>query len=350
MTSSIPAPRGAEPLVSIVVPVYNGAAHLRESLDSILAQSYRPIEVIVVDDASTDETAAIVASYGAAVRSFRQPANLGTFENANTGVGLARGELIAIYHADDVYDWRIVEREVEFLTTHPEAAAVFSLWIMVDQENREYDRPRTPPEVLGREVLSYPQVLEGLLRNKNRFLACPSAMVRAAVYRELGRYDQPHFGIAADLEMWLRIAQRYPLGLLEDHLFRYRHFHGNWTQRYNHLRVVPEEYFTVMDHYLEHGGRALTSSAALACHEGHRAEDRLRIAVARYIRGEAAAARAELAGIRAGTILRGTMLQRGRLLVLLFAFRLLARLPRSGVVADLFLRRWFVKRPPPPVA
>ena len=96
------SPGGQGPLVSIVVPVFNGAKYLRESLDSILAQTYRSIEVLVMDDASTDETPEIIASYGDRVIHVRQRENRGIYGNANDGIERARGEYIAIYHADDL--------------------------------------------------------------------------------------------------------------------------------------------------------------------------------------------------------------------------------------------------------
>src|SRR6188472_1395337 len=80
------------PLVSIVVPVWNGERFLRESLDSILAQTYPRLEVIVVDDASTDETPEILASYGDRIRILRQPRTRGIYGNANDGIALARGD------------------------------------------------------------------------------------------------------------------------------------------------------------------------------------------------------------------------------------------------------------------
>src|SRR5215207_5945028 len=105
----------SQPLVTIAVPVYNGARHLRESLDSILQQTYARTEVIVLDDASKDETPIITASYGDRIRVVRHEKNLGGFGNMNAGIKLATGDLFAIYHADDVYESTIVEREVEYL-------------------------------------------------------------------------------------------------------------------------------------------------------------------------------------------------------------------------------------------
>src|SRR5947209_16553719 len=98
------------PLVSIIVPVFNGERYLRESLDSILGQTYPRTEVLVMDDASTDGTPRIVASYGNNVRYRRQRENRGIYGNSNDGVAVARGELVAVYHADDVYLPTVVER------------------------------------------------------------------------------------------------------------------------------------------------------------------------------------------------------------------------------------------------
>jgi hypothetical protein len=189
-------------------------------------------------------------------------------------------------------------------------------------------------------------VLDGLLRYKNHFLMCPGAMVRASVYRDVGVYRPERFRNTSDLEMWLRIARRYQLGLLEEYLFRYRHFPDQSSRRYHFLRTTPENAFAIVDLYLAEDGRALVTAEALACHEGHRAEDQLRIAVSHYIKGDVTASRHALGSIRAGVIARARTLQRWRLLLVLAAFRVLVRLPRIAFVADLFRERWFVKRIP----
>jgi glycosyltransferase involved in cell wall biosynthesis len=127
-------PASPSRLVTVLVPVFNGAQYLRESLDSILHQTYPHLEVIVLDDASTDQTPEVIASYGEAVRSIRQPENRGIYENANAGIAAAQGEMVAIYHADDVYHPTIVEREVDFLLRYPEVGAVFCADVFVNAE------------------------------------------------------------------------------------------------------------------------------------------------------------------------------------------------------------------------
>jgi glycosyltransferase involved in cell wall biosynthesis len=337
------------PLVSILVPCYNGAAFLREALDSILAQTYSPIEVLLLDDASTDATPQIAAEYAGRVQTIRQTTNLGIYGNVNAGIELARGELIATYHADDIYLPTIVAAQVACMQAHPEVGAVFCADIFVDAEGREYGRMVLPREVRGGAPLVYATVLNALLEYKNRFLVCPTAMVRAAVHRDVGSYRQERYRNTADLEMWLRIARSYRVVVLEAHLMKYRHFHGNSSQRYHRLRTEPENFFFIMDEYLA-GDRALATPQALANYAAHRCEDRLMAAISHYIKGELPAGRAALRAVSIGAIVRAQRVQRTRLVVLTLGLWLLLRLPRFDALAQRMLERWHMKRPPSPKA
>jgi glycosyltransferase involved in cell wall biosynthesis len=114
------------PLVSCVVAVYNGERYLREALDSILAQTYRPLEVIVVDDGSTDGTAALAASYGAAITLLRQ-ARGGHAAARNRGIEAARGDFVAFLDADDLWHAEKLTRQVERFRERPELEASVTL-------------------------------------------------------------------------------------------------------------------------------------------------------------------------------------------------------------------------------
>jgi GT2 family glycosyltransferase len=334
------------PRVSILVPSYNGARYLREALDSILAQTYENLEVILLDDASSDETPQIAAEYGDRIIYVQQPTNLYIYENVNVGIGLATGDLIATYHADDIYLPTIVAAQVAYFARHPEVGAVFASDIFVDADGKEYGRLRLPPEVAGERLLDFPTVLSALLTYKNRFFVCPTAMVRASVHRDVGVYRQDPYGIAADLDMWLRIAKKYPMAVLESHLMRYRHFHGNATQLYNHLRTAPDNYFRIVDGYLESGDRAQATPQALGVYEGHRSEDRVMASVTHYIKGEMREGRMALRGARLWRIARSRGLQRTRLLAIATGMWLLLRLPRQERLARRMFERWHVKRAP----
>jgi glycosyltransferase involved in cell wall biosynthesis len=331
----------AVPLVSLVVPVWNGERYLRESLNSILGQTYPELEVIAVDDASTDSTPEILASYGDRIRVVRQPETRGIYGNANDGIALARGDFVGVFHADDVYLPEMVEREVAWLLEHPGSGAVFTSAVFVDRDGREFGRKDLPGDVRGNKELDYTTVLNTLLARKNAFLGCPTALVRADVYRELGGYRDADFKNTSDLEMWLRIARSRSIGVIEDCLIRYRKGHGSSSDRYHRLRTDQERFFTIMDIELDsEGGREVATPEALTAYEAHRTVDMTMRSVNHYILGERDEARAVLAGVRLRTLASSPRVQRSRMVTLALAMRVLVRLPRISSVARLLERRW----------
>jgi hypothetical protein len=121
------------PLVSAIIPTYNGGAFLADAIDSVLTQSYPAIECIVVDDGSTDDTPAIIAAFEGRIRRTRQ-ANQGPARARNQGARMARGEFIAFLDDDDVWRPAKVERQVSKLAQRPAAAVVYTAVEVVDAE------------------------------------------------------------------------------------------------------------------------------------------------------------------------------------------------------------------------
>jgi hypothetical protein len=328
-------------LVSIVVPAYNAERFLRASLDSIVAQSYPAKEILLMDDASTDGTAGIARSYGDRIIYHRQPQNRGQFGNVDDGIARARGKYIAVYHSDDVYHPDIVAREAAFLERHPQAGAVFALDIFIDAAGKEWGRLKLPPGIQGGALLDYATVLNTILCRKNCMFPAPSSMVRAGIYRELGPYRGREFPVAADFEMFFRIARRYPVAILDEYLFHYRWGHGNADQMDRLLRTAMEPYFAIMDEHLAAGGRSQARPDALAAHEAHRSEDALMRAVSAYILRDQESMRAALEEASWRRILASGKVQRYRLTALLGVLETLARLPRMRLFEAAFRRRWF---------
>src|SRR5512143_4014499 len=118
----------SEPLVSVVMPVYNGARYLRQALESALNQTYRPLEIIVVDDGSTDETSAILAEFGSRIRAIRQK-NPGSAAARNAALQAAHGEIIAFLDADDLWLPQKLEVQVAYLRAHPDVELVATRWL-----------------------------------------------------------------------------------------------------------------------------------------------------------------------------------------------------------------------------
>jgi len=336
---SVQAPAGSS--VSVVVPVLNGARFLRECLDSILGQTYPLHEVIVMDDGSTDETPAIVASYGDRLRYVRQPETRGIYGNANDGIALATGDLIAVFHADDAYLPEIVEREVAWLERHGDAAVVFASDVFVDENGRELDELVLPREVRGSRPLDYATVFNALLTYTNCFLRTPTALVRASVYRELGAYRATELKNTAELDMWLRISHRYALGTLEERLIRRRRHSESSAGRYHRLRTDQFRFFEIMDAELADGGRSVATPEALRAYEGHRAVDSVLRAVNHYILGDRQGARQVLGEVQLGTLRAAPQVERGRMIVLTIGLRALVRLPTIRAARRLLARHWY---------
>lgn len=114
------------PLISVILPVFNGAPFLAEAIESIQAQSYQPLEIIVVDDGSTDATAEIAKAFGDSVRYYFQP-NRGPGGARNTGLSLARADVIAFLDVDDLWPAGKLESQVRALLADPRLAYVIGL-------------------------------------------------------------------------------------------------------------------------------------------------------------------------------------------------------------------------------
>jgi glycosyltransferase involved in cell wall biosynthesis len=114
----------AEPAVGVVIPAWNAERWLGEAIESVFAQEYPPIDIVVVDDGSSDRSAAIAESYGPPVRVLRQP-NAGIGAARNSGVALVEGELVTFLDADDLLTPRSLACRVEVLARRPEIDVVF---------------------------------------------------------------------------------------------------------------------------------------------------------------------------------------------------------------------------------
>ncbi|GFO70145.1 hypothetical protein GMLC_37240 [Geomonas limicola] len=247
------------PLVSICVPSYNSARYLRYTLDSIVCQSYRNIEVIISDNASTDGSVAIAKEY-AERHGFRlivNEKNIGAGNNWNLLIGQARGEFLAIYHSDDVYGPEIVEQSVAALLREPRAGLVGTLATVIDENGDEVSPILLHPEVPELPCYGFPEVFRAVLRDGagRIFLVTPSIMVRRSCYQELGILDNSgRFRSAADYEMWFRIAARHPVIVIPRPLMRYRVHQGQGSEQELRRNVALPDIVSVLDAYLDAAG------------------------------------------------------------------------------------------------
>ncbi len=297
-----------------------------------------------MDDASTDATPEIARAFGDAITYYRQSANRGQFRNVEDGIARATGQYIAVYHADDIYDPDIVASEVEFLETNPDVGLVFSLIRLIDGVGREYGRLDLPRSLRSRGSLGYADVLNGVLTYKNVFLPTPGAMARADLYAKVGGF-RTEFGSAADLDMWLRCARLGRIGLVEQHLLRYRHTAGSVAQSYQIARTEPENFFAVVEREIAEYGGEMVTPAARRAFKAHRAVDGLRICVNHYIRGDVTAARITWRGVPVHGLLASGKIRRPRHLLLWSALGVLCRLPHIPRIGSALHWRYYRRLP-----
>lgn len=245
------------PLVSLCVPTYNSEKYLAECLDSLLAQDYDNLEIIVSDNASTDATVEILTSYAerGAIKINLQPSNVGAGANFNRLIELAQGELIAIYHSDDLYSPEIVSASVAELVAKPEVGLVGTMAAVINSSGTQianYYLPRSLQK-RSRSDFSFDELMLGAcsLRGYQGFLVTPSVMVRRALYEELGLFDQVHFRCACDYEMWLRLATRCRVAVIDRPLMSYRIHQTQGSQHEVRTNIELPDLLIVLDHYLE---------------------------------------------------------------------------------------------------
>jgi glycosyltransferase involved in cell wall biosynthesis len=189
----------SSPTVSVVIPCFDQGHYLREALQSVLAQTLPPAEIVVVDDGSTDNTAAIAREYSK-VRCIHQR-NRGLASARNAGATHTTGEHIVFLDADDRLKPDALAIGLRELVAHPACALVWGRCVRIDQDGRELPTV-PPPPVVG-------DAFEALLRNN--FIWTPAvAMFRRSVCGPLLRFN-PAVDAAADYELYLRIVRHFPI-------------------------------------------------------------------------------------------------------------------------------------------
>jgi glycosyltransferase involved in cell wall biosynthesis len=212
-------------LISVCIPVYNGDNYIRESIDSILNQTERNFELLVVDNCSTDQTLSIVAEYkDPRIRVFVNEWNLGADANFNRCIELAKGEFIVLMPHDDVLMPTMLETFSKPLISDPEVGLAYSSYYVIDGRGKKLCLSSGDAEdkvMTGKEAFT--------ILAKGNPIQC--TMTRREVYVRLGSWD-PNV-IISDWDMWCRIAlARYKVAYFKDPQNCYRVHSKNSTKSF----------------------------------------------------------------------------------------------------------------------
>lgn len=279
------------PEVSVAIATYNYGRFLPSALDSVLGQTFHNLEVVVVDDGSTDDTAEVVRPYLADSRvRYCCMEHRGVSPAKSAAVRLTRAPLVAFLDADDAWLPAKVEKQVAVFQADPGLGLVYTRRLLVDEVGHELEQDE--PSFHRGAVL--PEMF------RRNFICFSSAMVRRRVLDAVGLFDE-RLELATDWELWLRVVRDHRIDYVDEPLVLYRTGHANLSRRAEErlltCRVITQRFLD------EHGGRerldarlVREAEAATCCNLGLTVRDRSRLqALAWYLRAVSLSPRHRLA-------------------------------------------------------
>lgn len=207
------------PRVTVLMPVYNGGEYLREAIESILGQTFRDFDFLIIDDGSTDRSAEVIGAYqDTRIRSVHNETNLGLIATLNKGLDLAEGEFVCRMDQDDISLPERLTRQVAFMENRPEVAVCGSWFRKFGAGSSKVVRWRTDPD----------GIRCGLLFDS--MVGHPTVMLRRDFLRKYDlRYD-PAYMNAEDFALWVKVAEHADLANLGEVLLNYRVHPAQITQ------------------------------------------------------------------------------------------------------------------------
>jgi len=235
----------SSPLISVIIPTYNYGNFVCDAVSSALAQSYEPVEVIVVDDGSQDDTPQSLSRYGSKIRYIRQE-NRGLSAARNRGIHEAKGEYIALLDADDVWETEKLRRQMELLI-NSQAGMAYSLVSYIDARGLSLEVEH------GRWAISREPRKDLLFKNT---IAPSTALIKRECFNKVGFFDET-LKSSEDWDMWLRIAAHFQIVCLAEPLVRYRLHNSNMSKN---VDGMIEQSIRVLERYRDPGMSRLKSA------------------------------------------------------------------------------------------
>ena len=246
-----------QPLVSICIPAYNAEKTISKTLDSILAQNYKNVEILVSDNHSTDKTASIVKEYDKYnIKYFLNPIKPDDLKNTSSVVSnfnyllsLAQGEFITIFHADDIYLSSIITQQVQFLLKNEIVGSVFTFSNIMDENDQilKINTGILPDQLNIENIIDFDTLLNSIIL-QDYHLMFPTLMIRKEALLFVGTFN-PAESFVSDIEYYLRLAYWKPIGLIKEKLHNYRiniesesHTQERQTDIFKHYIRFIEDY------------------------------------------------------------------------------------------------------------
>ncbi|OGI02819.1 MAG: hypothetical protein A2Y25_03245 [Candidatus Melainabacteria bacterium GWF2_37_15] len=233
-----------KPLISVCMPSYNHERFIREAIESVLNQTYKNFELIIVDDCSTDNAVNIIKSYNdPRIRFYQNESNLKGLKTTNAAVSMAKGDFIAILHSDDKYDHHFLEEIVKAYNKYP-----YNKVFIAGQYKQDH--------LLGHLTSDFPFNTEGIIPRKEVLIRLAygnpigngiTLVIHKDALGENKLYDS-NCPIAGDYELFIRLAKQHDFIYINKELAYYRMHDSNLTTKV-FIQMVREEHITRDRHF-----------------------------------------------------------------------------------------------------
>ena len=217
------------PRVTVLMTVYNGEKYLKECMDSVLNQTFKDFEFLILDDCSTDSSVDIIKSYNdTRIRLIENRENLGQVKSLNIGLDYARGEYVARMDQDDLMLKARLEKQLDFMQRSPDVCVVGTWGKAIDEKGRRFAKYCFP--------VRYEEIIGSILCGRHFFMHI-AALFRKDTVIDAGKYNES-FSLAEDYELWTRLLlKKYKLVNIPEYLVKFRYHSENSSRKFPEIQL-----------------------------------------------------------------------------------------------------------------
>jgi len=223
-------------LVSIIIPVYNGEKYISDTIQSVIDQTYKNWELIIVDDGSTDNTAEIVKQFNDSRISYIKKNNTGVSDTRNVGAMISKGEILSFLDADDIWLPENLEKKVEKLINEPKCVLLYSSMFLWD-ERENYKNCSIIKKIFYNEWEKFRNLMTPAIPS--------SAIIKRNCFFEAGMFDT-NISTSADFDLAIRLRELGEFGYLDEPLVLYR---SHPSQMHNNIALYKHDMIYILKKY-----------------------------------------------------------------------------------------------------
>ena len=212
------------PQISVVLPVYNGEKHLHQAIESVLKQTFKDFEFIIINDGSTDNSINIIESFkDSRIRLIINNKNLKLIHTLNAGFKLAKGKYIARMDSDDIAHKKRFEKQIEFLEKNPDISVLGTGFEVIDNPDKKILYEKNNIDIKWKQLYEC-------------HILHPSVMLRRSTFIENNYFFDKNYEHCEDYELWTRVSKKHQLANLKENLMYYREWEDNISHKHKNTQ------------------------------------------------------------------------------------------------------------------